>query len=290
MLSRSLAAAALAATLSAPSAHAQAAAVPLELARALLASPSATVHAPEIVVGRAPTGFPAELLPTGGRVLGGFRRDTLAVVVAAAMPQAPAAAGEAAQQALRGAGWTFPGAAEVRGFVGPNSTLWRYLCRGGEMVSLTSSAAPEGGSYLRVEYTTRDRPTRCSSRVPEASRVGPWHDVPLPTLNVPPGAVIVSSGTGMLHSIPGLRGAEIHATMRTADGASELLSGFAAELRRGGWVAAPATGAGEAAAQTFQLRAADGKEWFGALTAVAFPGSDVRRVNFQVAQLPVPAQ
>jgi hypothetical protein len=104
----------------------------------------------------------------------------------------------------------------------------------------------------------------------------------MPVLNLPPGAVMVSNGMGMLGPPPTSRGADIRASLRSTLSATALLASFAEQLRQAGWTARPNAGGAEVAAQTFTLRAADGKEWFGALTAVAVPGSEVRDVRFAI--------
>ncbi|HET7234084.1 MAG TPA: hypothetical protein VFJ16_28990 [Longimicrobium sp.] len=268
-------------------APARAQAVPGDLVRALLATPSATAGAPEIVVGSVPRGFPAELVPGGGRVLGGYRRDTMAVVVATAVAQDPAAAGDAAQLALASAGFTLEDMYGGRGFVGPSSRQWRYLCRGREMVTLSSAAAPDGGSYVRVEYAANQRSSRCSPPFPQGS---PWRDVPMPALTIPASATVATNGMGIM--VPGdpNGGAKAHTRLRTSMSPSGLVENFAAQLRQAGWTEQPPTAGGDVAVQTFRRRTDDGKEWFGALTAVAIPDSEVRDVDFAVSPLPPPSQ
>lgn len=252
--------------------------VPGELVRALLT-------ANELAVGRAPAGFPAELVPAGGRVLGGFQSGRGAVL-AAAMPQAPGAADEAARQTLVGAGWTYPASREERGFVGPrNESSWRLLCRGGETVTLSSLAAPGGGSYLRMEYHRTDQPSACSFQ-PHGMSADPWPAIPVPTLTMPAGAAIVTTSMGNRGAV----GGEVGARIRSGMGANELAAAFERQLRQAGWTLAPPTGDARATVQTFRMRGADGKEWFGVLTAVAIPGSQMRDVAFAVSALPPPAQ
>ncbi len=275
------------ALLAVSSAAAQQETVPAELVRALLATPARAGHTPEIVVGRVPQGFPAELVPGGARVLGGVRRDSSSTVLAVAVPEAPPAAGEALQQALLGGGWAFPGTRERRGFVGPTSMQWTYLCRGNETVTVSSVAAPGGGSYLRVDYS-REQASRCDPASPDVRSRPPWADVPLPVLNVPPGTVTVTTSlsSGMVGNGAGSASAGVR--LRTAMGAAELLSRFAAQLGQAGWTASPPAASAEAGMQTFRLHAPDGKEWFGVLTSVAIPGSEVRDVQFEVSPLPPP--
>ncbi|HEX9936940.1 MAG TPA: hypothetical protein VGB15_07450 [Longimicrobium sp.] len=251
--------------------------VPGELVRALLT-------ASELVVGRVPAGFPAELVPAGGRVLGGFQSGTRGSVLATAVPQDPAAADEAARRALLGAGWTDPYAAqEQRGFVESRREP-RYLCRGSETVSFSSSAAPGGGSYLRIEYYDTDRPSVCSLRT-STMGADPWRDVPVPTLNMPAGATTVNTSMGTRGG-PGATGATVGARIRSGMGANELAGAFERQLRQAGWTPAPPTGDAGVTVQTYRMRGADGKEWFGVLTAVALPDSQIRDVEFAVSALP----
>jgi hypothetical protein len=197
------------------------------------------------------------------------------MLLAAAMPQAPEAAAEALQQALLAAGWAFPGMQETRGFVGSNATRWHSLCRGDHAVMLSSAPAAGGGSYLRVDSTTQRSQFQCNPARGGTRGGTPWADVPLPVLNVPPGAVVVSTsmGGGMVGN--GGAGATAGVRLRTGMGTVELMSRFAAQLAQAGWAPSQPLGSAGMGMQTFRLRAADGKEWFGALTAVAIPGSDV---------------
>lgn len=252
-------------------------AVPGDLVRALLT-------ASELVVGRAPAAFPAGLVPPGVRVLGGVQSGTNRAVLAAAVPQDPAAADDAARQALLGAGWTDPAAREQRGFVGPRGES-QYLCRGSEMMSFSSFAAPGGGSYLRMEYHNPDRPSVCSFQT-SAMSAEPWREIPVPTLNMPAGAVIVTTSMGNSGAVGGEAGARIRSRM----GANELAAAFERQLRQAGWTLAPPAGDARATVQTFRMRGADGKEWFGVLTAVAIPDSQMRDVEFAMSALPPPAQ
>ncbi|HEU4558143.1 MAG TPA: hypothetical protein VFS20_09850 [Longimicrobium sp.] len=255
--------------------------VPGDLVRALMRSP-------EVVVGRAPAGFPSELVPPGGRVLGGVPLGTTGAVLAVEVPQSPDAAGDAAQQALLRAGWTQPGsgAGQARGFVGrpEHQSDFRHFCRGSETVTLSSSAAPGGGSYLRVDYHKTDRPSACSYQT-SSRGTDPWRDVPIPTLNVPAGAAVMNTSMGTRGL--GGSGGDVGARLRSRMGAHELAASFERQLRSAGWTPSPPASNAEVAAQTFRMRGADGKEWFGVLTAVAHPESEIRDVAFSVNALPV---
>ncbi|HEX8830703.1 MAG TPA: hypothetical protein VF705_06020, partial [Longimicrobium sp.] len=157
-------------------------AVPGELVRALFAS-GRSERAPDIVVGRVPDGFPAALVPAGARVVGGIRRDSLAMTLVVAVPLAPDAASAAHRQALAGAGWAAPQEMrEARGFVSSGATEFRFLCRGNEMVTTSAFAAPGGGAYLRLNYSVEGAQSPCASMRMSRGGRSAWDDMPIPRL------------------------------------------------------------------------------------------------------------
>ncbi|HEX6747616.1 MAG TPA: hypothetical protein VF092_10035 [Longimicrobium sp.] len=262
--------------------------IPAELATALVAMPTGSTPE-QIVVGRIPNGFPAGVAPAGGRVLGGIARDTSSAVAAFAVPQAPAEATAALRQALAEGGWSSPGDPRPqRGFIDPNPMRnMGFLCRGAEMLSTAAAPAPGGGAYVRLDYSRARRMSPCAMmRAARPGGMAPWDSVPIPALTAPEGATALATGSGVLPASFGRSGASASTRLRTDQSAAALVQHYAAQLRAAGWTPAPAAASPTVVAQAFRMRGEDGKEWFGVLTATAFPDSPVRDLSFQVNPLP----
>ncbi|HEX8245855.1 MAG TPA: hypothetical protein VF541_20240 [Longimicrobium sp.] len=249
--------------------------VPEELVRALVANGGADRPPAVIVVGGAPHEFPADAVPEG-RVLGGVGGDPAASEVAVAVAQAPAVAVEAAVAKLTSEGWSSNGGRRQRGFVGPGTNAFGLVCRGTDGMTVSAAPGPNGGSYLRLSYMSAARANPCSGPA-GMPRMGMGEEAPVPVLSAPPGAVALNTSNGMMMS-----GADTRTRLRTPRAPSELLAHYAGQLRQAGWTPSDPVAGADAAIQTFRMRGTDGKEWFGVLSAVALPASELRDLDFSV--------
>ncbi len=254
-------------------------AVPMELVRLLVPAGRAMA---DVAVGRLPVGFPEGVVPAGARVVGGVRGgyETMA---AAAVPQAPREAEAAFRRALQAAGWTdVMQLRQQTGFISSVMETPNILCQGERAINFTAIPRDAGGSYLRISlYSPETNYSPCER---QQLQPGP-RESRLPTLVGPPGVRVFGTGSGSSSD-----GSEsTRARIRAATAPAQLLAHYAAELERAGWTPSPPVANAELGQQTFRKRDAAGKELFGLLSAVAYPGSDARDLQFAITPLPLAA-
>jgi hypothetical protein len=261
--------------------------VPVELVRALVATPISGPAGPVIVAGRAPDAFPAGVVPAGARVLGGVVRDSTSMAVVAASPLAPDQALASATETLVQAGWTAPGrASEPHGFVDVAARTFSFLCRGTEMVAANAVPATGGGAWVRYEYTSGRRMNGCAALGRRTTYREPWEGMPMPALTAPAGARQMRTGTSNAPDLNGGVAGSTTARLAVDMAPAALLAHYAAQIQAAGWTpSAPVTSA-EFGGQSFRFRDASGKAWFGVLSATAIPDSRMRDVEFYIASLP----
>jgi hypothetical protein len=275
-----------AATLALPAA-AGAQSVPEELVRALVANGGADRPPAVIVVAGVPHEFPADAVPSG-RVLGGVGGDPAASEVVVAVADAPPAAVDAGLAKLAAVGWSSGGGRGQRGFVAPSTNAFGLACKGTDGMTVSAAPAPGGGSYLRLSYMSAAHANPCSG-IGGRPRpgTGPADEIPMPALTAPAGAVATSTSNGQMMGGMGREpSVESRVRLRTTQSPSELLAHYAGQLRGDGWTAASPAASGEGGMQTFRKSGENGKTWFGVLTAIALPDSQLRDVAFSVSPLP----
>jgi hypothetical protein len=259
-------------------ARAQNDAVPMELIRLLMAAGHTM---PDIVVGRMPTGFPEGVVPAGARVVGGASGGYgTTAVVAVAQPAREAEA--ALRQALATAGWTDANRERQQsGFISSSQELPTIFCRGETALNIAALPRDGGGSYLRLaQYSPQQGYSPCEQEQLRPNR-GNSH---VPALVGPPGARVHGMGTST--SFP--EGSEsTRGRVTTSMTPAQLLAHYAPQLQQAGWTPSPPVAGPDAGTQTFRTRDPAGKEVFGVLAVVAFPGSEVRELTFSTVPLPL---
>jgi len=255
--------------------------------RALVANGGADRPPAVIVVAGVPHEFPADAVPSG-RVLGGVGGDPAASEVVVAVADAPPAAVEAGLAKLAAAGWSSRGGRSQRGFVSPSVNAFGLVCRGTDGMTVSAAPASGGGSYLRLSYMSAARANPCSGMGGmQRPGAGPADEIPMPALTAPPGAIATSTSNGQTMAGVGREArVESRARLRTTRSPSELLAHYAGQLRGDGWTAASPAASAEAGTQAFRKSGDNGKSWFGVLTAIALPDSQLRDVAFSVSPLP----
>lgn len=255
--------------------------VPRELALALLSGygPPGDEDAPQLVVGRAPEGFPQDALPPGAAAVLGAVVHARGSTVAVSAPEPPAEALASYGARLGRAGWRQgPEGGPRRGFVpgpGPRHTAF---CRDDTFLSATAVPRSEGGSYIKLHHARNERFSPCN-RAREEGRVrSPMHEAPIPTLQAPAGA----ETRGLGSSGGGMDAWEAHTRLETQLDPAGLVAHYAAQLREAGWaLSGQMTGEG-VVVQTARTRDERGQTWHGLLTAFALPGTGEREVVFRV--------
>jgi len=259
-----LAAAALAATLatltwSAPL-HAQAepATIPATLAHALLDPQfySRTITKPSIVVGEAPAGFPADLVPPSMTVIGGMANGTRIVVIMRDSTQPPLGV---YQRFLQARGFTAPPASNSGFGFASSGTPGNFLCRDSAMVTPTVVRDANNSPMLSVTYERRGGFGCLRPSYP--APVGQKPRLALPQLPPPPGAT--SNGGG-----GGTGGDEVHANASLTDStriAPALARYYAGLLAADGWSTGIPVGDARLAAVALDAKDSSGRAWTGGL-------------------------
>ena len=256
--------------------------VPMELAQALLGGYGAPGGgAADLVVGRLPADFPAELaLPGIGTVLGGLTHGAgeaqmgRASIAVLASPQRPAEALAIYETRLERGGWRrAPGAERRGGFLPAPVSRPGMFCRDGMFVTVFATPRPAGGSHLRLNLRHPARMSPCDRERRQEVR----DDAPPPMLRAPDGAATLSGGT--MSGGPTTR--EMSTRLETRLPPAELVAHYAAQLEQARWSLGPLLTAEGVAVQSAQHSDAEGRVWHGLLTAVALPGSNEREVIFR---------
>lgn len=280
--------------------------VPRELALALttpFGGPWEGENAQELLVGRAPAGLPAGVVPTGGgatvlgsltqRWIGGARARSTTVVVAT--PEAPDSALAAYTRALESAGWRRAPdpMAERGGFVSVPRRWPTTLCRDSSFVMATAAprgdsaggAGAKGGSRLHIALVTGERGSPCDARIRTES-IRTNDDPPFPPLRAPAGAETRGMGSNSSSSTgdDGARSREIQTLLTTPMSVGSLAAHYAAQLRAAGWTVREVTANGDVAVQVVEMRDSAGRPWRGLLTAFAAPGAAERAVALHIAR------
>jgi hypothetical protein len=272
--------------------------VPTELARAIAIAVgggygrSQNDSLPAVIVGRTPDGFPRELLPGRGEVLGSVRFPSATWVIQRRADDdtttvtLPAAAA--------GAGWrTVTAWGEPRGgFVPSESAFPSFFCHGDTSATFRETSRPGGGRYAIVTLQYARGPSVCTRQASlttsgtsavAVDRVSSSSGVafaearrpempPAPTLRAPAGVEMsggMSSGGGGDHWSTDARAV----TRLSAD---ELVTQYGRQMVAQGWTLLPDQRFGGAALATLGAEKRDerGTTWRALLTAQRIAGGD----------------
>jgi hypothetical protein len=269
--------------------------VPRELVVALLGAgrgPGMDQQPPEIVVGRLPTGFPAELVPGNVEILGGLHfagtsamRSRRATVIAI-IPSNDKAVVSSLQSAWERAGWTMPrrmqsqggfvpGGFVPGGFVPESFSRPLLFCRDSSYLNAMVSPRPAGGKYLRLDVSTAQM-SPCNAtliRDPEAQ----VDRAAFPALQAPNGVTHVNTSMG---GSPFAR--EGSARLETDMTPAQLIAHYAGQLKAAGWTLRESVTTSSAVVQLAEKRNPRGQLVTGVLSAVALPFPRLRDVSFRM--------
>jgi hypothetical protein len=251
--------------------------VPRELALALIGTEFGV--RPTLTVARPPSGFPQELVPASGRVLGGVstqRGQRMLVIVA--MPDPPDVALDKAEASLKRAGWRTPPMPEASmsgGFVSMGHEMGTALCKDASAVWTSVVARDNGGSLLRMSVSPT-RYTQCDSAISGPMRMTE-DELRLPTLRQPAGTRSFGGGT-----CGGGDSREATAQIESRLSPAELLTHYAAQLQEQGWTLGPRAGDSTIFVQTARRRDDKGRDLTSVLGVMATPVSRARTVWLHV--------
>ena len=245
--------------------------VPRELAIALM-SFGPGMAANNLLIGRAPDDIPPELVPPGAEILGSVTQFEQRIIVLA-VKQAPDSAIGAMQTRLLGIGWTNPPrppSMNRGGFVGADafSSMGAQpdvVCRGDEVVSLSSTYRRSGGSVLKVSYSKGQRYNSCT--IPQNAYRSPYDDAPVPTLRAPVGSI--SKGNGMGGSSEG----EVQLTTKlgTSLKPAEVVAHYDKQMIAAGWTSRSEGSADIVAVHSYRRTDDKGRPWTATLVAQMIP-------------------
>ena len=215
---------------------------------------------PEILAGRLPEHVSrAVVLPGKARPLASavYPGHSLSVV---AIPQAPRAAIEQLQRALVQRGWRPAPVAEEQGFVIRIPAGAVRLCREDhQTLSISATAAPGSGSYVRIFHSLDERLSSCR---PESRPHSPLDDTPIPALIRPEGARMLDGGTSRSEDR-----AQTSVRLTTGLAPQALIAHYGAQLKEHGWTPGAQNSVDGSAMQTWSVTDARGRQWQGLLIA-----------------------
>jgi hypothetical protein len=245
--------------------------VPRELAIALM-SFGPGMSASNLLVGKAPEDIPPELVPPGAEILGSVTQFEQRIVVLG-VKESPDSAISAMETRLLGIGWKEPPRqpSMVRGgFVGAEAfssvgAQPDVVCKGDEVVVLSSAYRRSGGSVLKVSYSKGQRYNACTIR--QDSYRSPYDDAPVPTLRAPAGSI--SKGNGMGGSSEG----EVQLTTKlgTSLKPAEVVAHYDKQMVAAGWTSRSEGAADIVAVHTYRKTDDKGRPWTATLFAQTIP-------------------
>jgi hypothetical protein len=258
--------------------------VPLDLAKALLAgggSPWDETQWVEIIVGGPPRQWKIEPLK-GLRIMGSAAFAHTATVVYGVEGDLRAAEKAAVAQ-FEAAGWTLPPPPQrpsymESGFVTTGNVASdgprRPLCKGDRGAMINPLEMPSGPRVLRVVYMGSFSSSMCNPPTPPPRAMrDPWQDTPMPRLEPPAGARILSTGRG-----GGGESFSSDAFAFTSMTVEKLLAHYGEQMSAKGWqLSGPAAVQKTAAAQSWQMKH-NGADW-NATLVVTVVGDDMRNLH-----------
>jgi hypothetical protein len=209
--------------------------IPRELAIAMLGGPATgSPRGPNIMVGSAPPEVPSELLPANGfEILGSVTYTGPGSAGRYTVIGTTTSDTDSILSRLRAswekAGFKVPGSMQSFGGFVPAESLRpdRSYCRDSVTLGASTSARPQGGSYLRIYLNTGQR-TSCNAPPFPAQYTNPM-ETPLPSLLAPPGMRMNGGGSG------GAAGRESSASLQTEMTPGQLLAHYASQMQAQGW-------------------------------------------------------
>lgn len=231
------------------------ASIPLPLASALIDDRfSPTRSSPDFRVEQLPPGYPAVLVPTGAKIIGGMTAGEESVAIFADSTRRLAAVME---ELFEKNGYTRPQPTPGSGFSSASGP-YSYFCGDSGTVSVEPLAGPNR-AFARVTYRRMHGSGFC--RRGELVRAA--SELTLPELK-PPAGVHVSRTQGSSNG----EGVESAAEVTGADlSASTILGHYAAQLVAAGWSAETPAVSQRVAAQYFEAKDGSGGSWEGVLMA-----------------------
>lgn len=240
-------------------------ALPVSLVSALFSSSQPVGRGTVYTVGEPPAGWPMELWPPGGAVVGGMTEGRMLVAVFADTNQRPLAS---YLTLLRNGGFTQP-TPHGNGFISSPSPFSWY-CRDSVTVTARTAPSPLGVSYLRVSYVQGTR-SGCSPQAASPPRT--MEMLELPELPPPKGLRVRGSGGGSSPNSVSSNATFVGISVTPA----AMAEHYARLLTAAGWTAAAASSDSTSAAQLFRARDRSGRAWQGALWV--FATASGRNVN-----------
>lgn len=273
--------------------RAETATVPLELVVALLGATGSPDQVPELRIGGLPSSIPADIVPSGGRVLGTivYARDAVrrggANTAILVVDRFPEDAMNAFAAHLEKTGWVAPPSPTPRGGFSamPMTSRPTFFCRDSAYVNYSATLRPAGGSHLRVQYmyapstgySPCDPERRAITRQPQLD------EVPIPPMHPPANAMLVGSESNS----GGMDGRVMSVRLDTPQPPVLLAAHYAEQLRKAGWTAGAVSSFGAGVAQVFESRDAKGRALRGVLTVFSVPGGTLaneRDLSFRIAR------
>lgn len=238
---------------------------------------------PEVVVGRLPENFPADLLlPGNTEVLGGLRyvggtvmRGPQASVVAIIRSNDEAVI-TSMQAAWERAGWNTPREMDRQGgFLQEILPRSRFFCRDSSYVNVAVWPRRAGGRYLRIDLSTMQM-TPCQRMVMRNPELESGRE-PFPALRAPQGAISIDA------SMSGSQFArEASARLETDMTPVQLIAHYGAQLKAAGWTLRETASVPKIAMQIAEKRNSRGNVETGILSAIAVESPRLRDVLFRI--------
>lgn len=260
--------------------------IPRELALALMSfGPGMSPN--NLLVGRAPDDIPPELIPPGAEILGSVTQFEQRIIVLA-VKETPDSAIGTMETRLLGVGWKEPPrppSMSRGGFVSADAFSSMggrpdVVCRGDEVVMLSSTYRGTGGSVLKVSYSKGQRLNSCTIR--QESYRSPYDDAPVPTLRAPAGSI--SKGNGMGGSSDG----EVQLTTKlgTALKPADVVAHYDKQMGSAGWTSRSEGAADVVAVHTYRKTDDKGRTWTATLVAQAIPDAADVDVSLRLYRRP----
>jgi hypothetical protein len=253
------------------------AAIPRELALALIDRYGPRDDSADIVVGRVPPSFPPNVLPANANVLGGIERAPAAHVVLT-FRELPDTVLASLVRHLERRGWDRDEHEPRGGFVPPPSGRSHRFCRKNIGLTVFVSGRTAGGSLAHLGTWKPPDDYRCGAD--RRRDIRGFDRVELPPLHAPTGARMLGAGMGG----GSVESNEAYIRLETALHSIDLAAHFAKQLASAGWtITGPALGQGIV---IYGARRRDDQDRMlgGLLYILDIPGTQQRDAVFRVVR------